>query len=1002
MSVPFLPPFDTFRPDNFHIGGSVSTLMAAALRWRTFGDAALEAASLMRAINDGGFLGSEGDKFRELVTADFPRHLQITGDAHVGIADAISRYATLLGERKTEMASLEATARLNHTAVNVAVEQVNAAELAVAAAPDPASKSAAAAALVAAQAQHAAAVTTWEGNLATAQGIRHMLGGDVASQVVVIRAQERKAFEENPKPWKAAWNALSDWVRDNGDVLCLISDALQIIGGILLFVCPIAGAIVVGLGVALKGLLAASGVVSWGEFAFDLATAGPWGGLFKAAKSTKVGTAVGSAFSKASRAGTKTLSTVKAEARSAAKKASGGSKEVSQQICNRGSRGDRQLACLEPVDMATGNMVDFQTDLFIDGVLPLVIDRNANSNHELGRALGPRWVSTMDVRLEICSDEVLMLSPDGALLTFPPAPVDGSEVRADGRPWLLSYADGAYRVRDIAAGLTYSFRLFGLDDGSGVDADRSGEESGVKDESPSLGGVYVAATVPTGSLAETVGLGIEVGLSSVVHHTGATIDCTWDVSTGHMVRMRRSDDTVIELEWDQAVGRIAHVYVSNPTTHPDEAPLRLTSYAYDAYGQLVRVINSHDGALQYRYDQRGRISAWTDRNGVSYYYRFDDEGRVRSQVGTGGMFPNIVYWGADEGEDAPEGGRMCVALETAGEFGGDPLALGDEVVEDYFARLEQLPLYQALVEGGLHGAGLVGRGRVAARDNQAWAVPTEWLHDEVLGDIRPTVYRSSAAGDVWRVITPEGGVEDTTYNEYHQKTSVTNSAGATTTYIYNEDGLVVETVFPDGLRSFVEPGAWATPARIVGVDGLATECEVDVFGLVKEVVAPDGAVTSFAYDMRSSGVVPAATTHPDGSVTRVECDDAGRVIASTDPAGRRVSRLYDVRGLLVEALDPVGASTRIEYTPEGWPERVVYPDGSATSAAYDGEGNQIRAVNEVGATTVTAFGVFDKPVAITDAAGATTRLEYNTQMQLVRLTNADGNTWHYSYDLDGL
>ncbi|MDK8797123.1 DUF6531 domain-containing protein [Corynebacterium sp. MSK044] len=216
-----------------------------------------------------------------------------------------------------------------------------------------------------------------------------------------MRAQERKAFEENPKPWKAAWNALSDWVRDNGDVLCLISDALQIIGGILLFVCPIAGAIVLGLGVALKGLLAASGVVSWGEFAFDLATAGPWGGLFKAAKSTKVGTAVGSAFSKASRAGTKTLSTVKAEARSAAKKASGGSKEVSQQICNRGSRGDRQLACLEPVDMATGNMVDFQTDVFIDGVLPLVIDRNANSNHELGRALGPRWVSTMDVRLEI-------------------------------------------------------------------------------------------------------------------------------------------------------------------------------------------------------------------------------------------------------------------------------------------------------------------------------------------------------------------------------------------------------------------------------------------------------------------------------------------------------------------------------------------------------------------------------------------------------------------------
>ena len=89
--------------------------------------------------------------------------------------------------------------------------------------------------------------------------------------------------------------------------------------------------------------------------------------------------------------------------------------------------------------------------------------------------------------------------------------------------------------------------------------------------------------------------------------------------------------------------------------------MRLISYEYDAYGQLRRVINSNDGALEYHYDDAGRICAWTDRNGVSYYYRFDQHGRVHSQVGTGGMFPNIVYWGPDEGVDAPVGGRVCVS-----------------------------------------------------------------------------------------------------------------------------------------------------------------------------------------------------------------------------------------------------------------------------------------------------------------------------------------------------
>jgi len=243
MPVPSLPPFFTFRPDNFHIGGSVSTLMAAAVRWRTFGDSALEAASAMRSINDGGFEGTEGDRFRELVNSDFPSNLQVTGDAHVGVADAISRYATLLSERKAEMATLETTARGSHAAVNAAAANVNAAEAALAAAPDPASKSAAAAALAAATAEHQAALGVWEGNLATAQGIRTMLGTDAEAQAAIIDTQSRKAFKDNPKPWEAAWNAVSDWLNEHGDILSFIADALQIVGAIAMFICPVVGAV---------------------------------------------------------------------------------------------------------------------------------------------------------------------------------------------------------------------------------------------------------------------------------------------------------------------------------------------------------------------------------------------------------------------------------------------------------------------------------------------------------------------------------------------------------------------------------------------------------------------------------------------------------------------------------------------------------------------------------------------------------------------------------------
>lgn len=977
MPVPSLPPFFTFRPDNFHIGGSVSTLMAAAVRWRTFGDSALEAASAMRSINDGGFEGSEGDRFRELVNGDFPSNLQVTGDAHVGVADAISRYATLLSERKAEMATLETTARGSHAAVNAAAANVNAAEAALAAAPDPATKSAAAAALAAAVAEHQAALGVWEGNLATAQGIRTMLGTDAEAQAAIIDTQSRKAFKDNPKPWEAAWDAVSDWLNEHGDILSFIADALQIVGAIAMFICPVVGAVLLGIGVGLKGLLAAAGVVSWGEFAFDLATAGPLGVLGKAVKAGKLGTTAAKGLNKISSVGAKSLASIKANSGTA-------------------TRGIRTCLGMDPVDMATGNMVDFETDVFIDGILPLVIDRNANTNYELGRALGPRWVSTMDIRLEITFDEILMLSPDGALLTFPPAPTDGSEVRADGRPWLLSYADGTYRVRNIADGLTYGFRLFDLEDRR-----ENIPSVGVRDESPSLGGSYVGAVVPKGSLAEAADSGMEICLSSVVHHTGASIDYMWDIATGHMVRMRRSDDTIIDLEWDNAVGRVAHVYVSNPTTHPGEDRMRLVSYAYDAYGQLIRVINSSDGALEYRYDEHGRMNAWTDRNGVSYHYRFDDHGRVRSQVGTGGAFPNIAYWADDEGDDAPEGGRVCVAIETAGEFKGEPLDLGDGIVDEYFDRLEQLPLYKALVKDGLASAGLTGRGRTSSRDDETWTLPPEWLHDDFLGDIRPTVYRSTLAGDVWRIVTPEGGIEDASYNEFHQKTSITNSAGATTSYTFNRDGVLMTAEFPGGVTSAIEPGEWATPVRIVGTDGLATEFEVDAFGMVITATSASGETTTCEYEVRPSGIVPSAITDSNGLTAVIESDDAGRVIAMTDTAGRRTSILRDVRGLPVETIDPAGYSTCIEYTPEGWPELVTHPDGTQISAVYDGEGNQLSSTNEIGVMTTSSFTVFDKLSATTDATGATTHLEYNTQMEPIRLVNADANKWHYYYDLDG-
>ena len=1102
MPVFPLKPFLAYKQNEFRIGGNPAEVFEFARRWRVFAENALTTAASLRAINDGGFLGDEGDRYRELIHGEFPNHLTITGEAHRGVSTAVTQYAEALTSAQTQMNALTAIAMVDHTAVQTAVANYNLCEAnvvraaatakvatatavataalpgvnAITASTATAAQSelaAAQAAFEAAKAEHLRATTVFDADVAKGAGIKSTLSMEVNTAVAWIKTQARRRFEENPSWLQEKWEAFKDWVTKHSKEISDISDALQLIGGLLALFPPLAplGGLLVGLGVLLKGLLWLTGNCSWGEFGFDLITCLPGGKIFKALK----GTRPGKALSKAAKA-------------AKAKAGKHGAKLL--------SRGNKcKHPGLEPVDMATGAMIDSATDVRISGMLPMVVARNTDSGMDTSRVFGPGWNTTLDCRIEILPDQILMMTPDGALLEFPPAPVDGSEVGDKGSPWRLCFVDGAYRVRNISEGITYVFGVAGseahegmpcyrpegpvpdytitgdtpknyvyrLDEETGeltrrertiedvshddvVDEDHNDGEadstgasasdvhnsavsqnSSDKDQANTdkpqssadnpqngsgdnadAGGPDVCEAsnsfvnmLSPGSVADTFNLGVEVQLSTVVHHSGAWIEYDYEQETGHLVTMRRSDGTVLEFKWHNRISRLLSIWVKNEETHPGLEPFRLASYNYDGKGHLLKVINSAAGALRYYYDDQHRPTRWTDRNGHSYHYRFDDKGRVIAQVGTGGMFPNVAVWLKDTGDDAPEDGTVCVALECAGKFHGNPTEIGDTCINEYFDRLDKLPLANLLREKGLVGAGLTGRGRTSTRDDVSWSIPEELLRDEFLGDIRPTVYRSTPTGDVWRIITPEGIITDREYDEHHQIIRETSNTGVVTTISRDEYGTITRIDFGDGTTETITPGAWGEPLQITGRDGLVTEYEVDAAGMVTAVTDPLGVVTRFEYDWRATGIVPKAMITPNGLTHTTECDNAGRPIASTDPAGRRSSVTRDVRGLVTEVIDPVGNVTTIEYSPEGWVTKVINPDGSWRSGTYDGEGNLTQTVNEAGAKTTTRYTVFDQVNEVIAPNGGVTRYTYNTQMEPVAVTNADGHTWQLSYNLDG-
>ena len=227
--MPVLPlkPFLAYKESEFKIGGNTAEVFDFARRWKTFADNALTCASNLRSINDGGFLGSEGDRYKQLVNSEFPSHLTTTGEAHNGVSTAVHQYAEALTTAQTKMNTLITTASVNHAAVQTAVANYNTCEinLARAAVTAKAATTAAAATAVvpgvnvatasaaataqtdlaaaqtafeAAKAEHTRATATFNADVSAGATIQSTLSTAVNSAVTSIRSQAKKRFEENP------------------------------------------------------------------------------------------------------------------------------------------------------------------------------------------------------------------------------------------------------------------------------------------------------------------------------------------------------------------------------------------------------------------------------------------------------------------------------------------------------------------------------------------------------------------------------------------------------------------------------------------------------------------------------------------------------------------------------------------------------------------------------------------------------------------------------------
>ncbi|MGL9546089.1 hypothetical protein Q7I71_22210, partial [Escherichia coli] len=138
--------------------------------------------------------------------------------------------------------------------------------------------------------------------------------------------------------------------------------------------------------------------------------------------------------------------------------------------------------------------------------------------------------------------------------------------------------------------------------------------------------------------------------------------------------------------------------------------------------------------------------------------------------------------------------------------------------------------------------------------------------------------------------------------------------------------------------------------------------------------------------------------------TRSEYDEAGRLKAQTDAAGRRTEyRLHMASGAVTAVTGPDGRTVRYGYNSQRQVTSVTYPDGLRSSREYDERGRLTAETSRSGETTRYSYDdpASELPTGIQDATGSTKQMAWSRYGQLLAFTDCSGYTTRYEYDRYG-
>jgi len=253
---------------------------------------------------------------------------------------------------------------------------------------------------------------------------------------------------------------------------------------------------------------------------------------------------------------------------------------------------------------------------------------------------------------------------------------------------------------------------------------------------------------------------------------------------------------------------------------------------------------------------------------------------------------------------------------------------------------------------------------------------------DALGQLAAVI---DANGEAARRFTYVGGV----------MTSHANALGLVSHYEWAEIGgrpRVTACWSSEGERAEFTYDLAARQTRVRDELGRTAHWVYDEHLQIVECTDLDGGIYRIEYDEAGQ---PTRIELPGERVVAFEYDAAGRIVAETDPLGRRTDTGYDGNSMRVRQLTlPGGARWRAEYDylgrllktvdPIGRVERYEYPDGLGPYP--------LARIDAKGGRQAMTWSQLGQMTSYTDCSGKTTRYDYDAAGYLMRVTDALGGS----------